>query len=174
IMVAPNSPKALENVRIAAPKIPGKQFGNTIFQKILVLDNPSVLPTSIRFGFSCSNALLVVRYINGKETTIDAITAPFQVKIMPCPFSAIQFPIHVFFPKNTSKKNPITVGGSTIGRVNTASNNPFPYFIFAVFQAAYTPRKKVIKVDAAAVFNDNRIGVRSIFPFLSKILDYSE
>ena len=52
-----------------------------------------------------------------------------------------------FLPKNISKKNPTTVGGSTKGRVNTISNIYENLFILKTAKAIYIPTKKVIMVE---------------------------
>ncbi|HAE91179.1 MAG TPA: hypothetical protein DCG60_00785, partial [Tissierella sp.] len=63
-------------------------------------------------------------------------------------------PIKLFFPRNTSKKKPTTVGGNTSGRVKKPSTRPLNLFNFVVKYAIYTPNIKVIIVAIIAAFND--------------------
>jgi len=106
-----------------------------------------------------------VRYINGKATTVEAMTTPTQVNTIWMPNWASHFPMPLALPKNTSRKKPTTVGGSTRGRVKTASQIPAPWRIHATFHAANIPIKKVMTVAMPAALNDNVNGDQSmLFP----------
>ena len=78
-----------------------------------------------------------------------------------------------FFPKITSRKNPTTVGGNTIGNVNTPSTNPFSLPLYpATNQAAAIPKKNVIIVAVNVVFIEIHKGEKSIFKPLMPLLIY--
>lgn len=132
IIVAPNSPSARAKARIVPAITLGIEFGNVTRKKSSVSDIPSVRPAFRRFSSICSNAPLEVRYIKGKETTVDAITAPVHEKMTDAPILSSSWPIMLFLPNIMRRKKPTTVGGSTSGRVNRPSKTPFPYFSFTV------------------------------------------
>ena len=147
IIVAPNSPKALVKESIAPPNIDCQLFGSITFQNIQFSDLPNVLAAFIILVSICSKAPLLVLYISGKETIKEASIAPLKVNIKGKPNFSTMLPIKEFLPKNISKKNPTTVGGSTKGRVNTISNIDENLFILKTAKAIYIPTKKVIMVE---------------------------
>ncbi len=77
-------------------------------------------------------------------------------------------PIGRFTPIRYNKKNPITVGGSTSGTVNIASQHKIhvSFFNDITKKDASIPRKKVTTIEMAAVVNEIIIGEKSmVTPF---------
>jgi hypothetical protein len=73
-----------------------------------------------------SNAPLTVLYIRGNVTIAVAKTAEYHVIVILNPHSAItREPTGPNGPIVFSKKNPTTVGGSTMGSVSAQSRTPF-------------------------------------------------
>jgi hypothetical protein len=92
-------------------------------------------------------------------TVADHEKAIFMVKK-----SMKNFPIGPLTPKIYNKKNPTTVGGSTIGSVKIPSSTIFieSFFILTIPQATIKPTKKVMKIDKLAVFIEIKIGDQSV------------
>ena len=105
------------------------------------------------FGSSCSNAARVVRYINGNEMTVAAITVAGHVNTSVTSNCNRNCPIGDRLPKVSNKKKPATVGGNTSGNIITASTNVLPRLRLHTKRAKNIPAKKVISVAAAAVFS---------------------
>ena len=103
-----------------AAKIPGNARGKLIRQKIVNSFAPNVLATRSRLASIWLKAPSAVLYINGKETIVAAIAAPYQVNTIVVSNGSSSLPTGPFLPKNSSSKNPTTVGG----RINGATNIP--------------------------------------------------
>ncbi len=95
-------------------------------QKIVASVAPRVLATRSRLLSICSKAPNAVLYIKGKETTVAAIAAPYQVKTMVKSKTCMSFPTGPFLPKNSSNKKPTTVGGKISGAIKIPSINDLP------------------------------------------------
>ena len=126
IRVAPNSPKARAKARVVAAKIPGNARGTVMRQKIFHSEAPRVLATCRTFLSICSKAPCAVLYISGKETTVAAIAAPYQVKTTLKFKDSISCPSGPFFPNSSSNKKPTTVGGKIRGETKIPSTSDFP------------------------------------------------
>ena len=109
--------------------MPSLQFGTMTRQKMYVFDSPSVCALYMRLWSKPSNAPRTVRYMSGKETIAVAKIAEYQVIVRRTPkISSTGAPTGPSGPMVMSRKNPTTVGGSTIGRVSTQSSTPFVNF----------------------------------------------
>ncbi len=117
----PNSPKALEKLRTRPARMPGQASGIMIRRNITPSPIPKVRAAHIRWTSTCSKAPRAERYIRGKETIIADSTVAYQVKMMLPPNAPSNDPRGPFFPNNTRRKNPSTVGGSTRGSVIAVS-----------------------------------------------------
>ena len=124
IDVAPYSPRARANAKTLPAIIPFLQAGILILQKIKVLVKPSVFAENSRFSSNASNDALIVLYINGKETIIDAIIAPLQVIKNGRPILYKNDPNGVLFPNINIRIYPVTVGGRIRGIVKITSKIP--------------------------------------------------
>lgn len=162
IKVAPNSPRALAKDSIAPEATPGQAKGRVIVQKILHSETPKVLAASKILESIISKAPLVVLYISGNDTTVAAITVAGHEKITFMLIRFKSFPMGLFIPNINRRKNPKTVGGSTIGIVNRASKMPLYFlFLWLMKYAAKIPRKKVITVDTNEVLMETTNGDKS-------------
>ena len=128
-------------------------MGNIILQKIFDSETPNVLAALIMSGLSCSKAPRVVRYISGNETITAEIIAACHVKTKLTSNCKRNFPTSPRLPKISSKKNPTTVGGKIIGKVNTASANPLNLLRLTTARAKKIPRKNVMTVATSEVFS---------------------
>ena len=102
-------------------------------------------------------------------TTAAITVACHEKAIFTVKKSIKNFPIGPLTPKMYNKKNPTTVGGSTIGSVKIPSSTIFnvSFLILTRSQATNKPTKKVMKIDKLAVFIDMKTGdqsIMSIFP----------
>jgi hypothetical protein len=97
-------------------------------------------------------------------TTAAITVADHEKAIFTAKNSIKNFPIGPLTPKMYNKKNPTTVGGSTIGRVKIPSSTIFirSFLILTIPQATIKPTKKVMKIDKLAVFIEITIGDQSI------------
>jgi hypothetical protein len=97
--------------------------------------------------------------------TTAAITVAYHENtIFTAKKSKKKIPIGPLTPKMYNKKNPTTVGGSTIGSVKIPSNIIFivSFFILTIPQATIKPTKKVIRIVKLAVFIEIKIGDQSV------------
>src|SRR5699024_5746615 len=78
--VAPNSPSPLAKLSTSPANSPGQANGNDIDQNMFQRDFPIVNAAFSRLRSYCLNAADALWYINGKETTIAATSAPYHVK----------------------------------------------------------------------------------------------
>ena len=76
-----------------------------------------------------------------------------------------KIPIGRLAPKKYKRKKPATVGGNTSGRVKRPSIHAFARLERSETTnlAAYSPRKKVNRIEMTDVFNDIQTGLKSIF-----------
>ena len=114
------------------------------------------------FSSSCSKAPRAVRYMRGRETTTAAMTVACQLKTRLRSNCSRNCPMALRLPKASSRKKPTTVGGSTRGRVISASISPWPRFRRAAQQARPMPRKKVMTVAVTAVSSVMIRGLQSM------------
>ena len=108
---------------------------------------------------SDSNAPRAVRYTSGKLTTMAEMTAASHVKtiVMPCAMS--QRPTAVDCPNSMSSKKPQTVGGSTMGMVNTESRTPLRRLDVPMTRhAANNPNAKEMASARPLVLSDTQNG----------------
>ena len=163
IEVAPYSPIALAKLSIAPENSEGDATGHTILKKILNSDSPKVLPAYIKFLSSCKNADFAFLYISGNAIIKAAITHPtklWTIFIWKCPYKNI--PTGLLLLNIRSRKNPTTVGGSTIGSVSILSNTAIIFlFIYKLTYASPTPRKKHIIVEKSPIFRVIKKGLQS-------------
>jgi hypothetical protein len=95
-----------------------------------------------------------------------AITVAVHEKtILTLKKSSKNLPTGLFTPNINKMKNPITVGGNTIGKVNIPSKIilTFSDFILTIKFAVIIPKKNVITIAAEAVLIDINIGESFIF-----------
>jgi hypothetical protein len=97
-------------------------------------------------------------------TTAAITVAGHEKAIFTVKKSIKNFPMGPLTPKMYNRKNPTTVGGSTMGSVKIPSNTIFKvsFLILTRTQATIRPTKKVIKIDKLAVFIEMKIGDQSI------------
>lgn len=126
MLVAPYSPKDLEKDKISPAKISFFEFGIISLQKIHVFDFPRVFPAKIIFSSKFSKAARLVLYISGKDTITHANIAEYH--LITKGMLANVWPIKLFGPRTFNRKNPITVGGKTRGKVRITSKTPFASF----------------------------------------------
>jgi hypothetical protein len=92
------------------------------------------------------------------------MTVASQENTILTPIARRAFPIGLFLPNKRRRKKPRTVGGNTIGSVNTPSssalNRPFSRI---TPRAAKMPSKKAHAVAASEVFIDMAKGDQSIY-----------
>ena len=98
--VAPNSPSPLAKARMPPDRSPWTAPGMRTLRKICHSDMPRVLPASMRFRSTCSNAPLADRYIRGKEMATAASTvAPQENAIFTPKYSRKKAPTGLLTPK---------------------------------------------------------------------------
>jgi hypothetical protein len=97
-------------------------------------------------------------------TTAAITVAGHENAIFTAKKSIKKLPIGPLTPKIYNKKNPTTVGGSTIGSVKIPSSTIFivSFLILMIPQATIKPTKKVIKIDKLAVFIEMKTGDQSV------------
>lgn len=159
ISVAPNSPMDLEKDKTVAAAIPGHARGTVIVQNILLSETPRVLAAFIMLLSICSKAPLVVLYMIGKDTAAAAMTVADQENTICIPMEYRNAPMGLFLPNIISNIRPRTVGGSTKGKVKTASKiDEILLDLLYKNLAAQIPKKNVITVEHKAVFIDIQSG----------------
>ena len=95
--------------------------GSMSRRNIRALLHPSVRAASSMLGSRFSNAPSALRYMRGNATTTAAITVAGQLKMSGNPMSMKNWPNAVLRPHSHRSTKPHTVGGSTMGMVNTLS-----------------------------------------------------
>jgi hypothetical protein len=97
-------------------------------------------------------------------TTAAITVAGHEKAIFTAKKSMKKLPIGPLTPKMYNRKNPTTVGGSTIGNVKMPSSTIFreSFFILTRPQATIKPTKKVTRIDKLAVFIEMKIGDQSV------------
>ena len=137
----------------------GQANGIIRLRKMRASDQPRVRAASIMRPSSDSNAPSAVRYTSGKLTTTADITAACQVKTRDTPCAISQRPTPVDRPKSMSRRKPHTVGGSTMGMVNTESSTPLRRLDAPMTRhAAKSPSAKEIARASPLVLIDTQNG----------------
>ena len=117
------------------------------------------------FNTIMGGAYSEARYNRGMSGTkcLENVFADHEKAIFTAKNSKKNLPTGPLTPKIYNKKNPTTVGGSTIGNVKIPSSTIFivSFFIFTMPQATINPTKKVIKIDKLAVFIEMKTGDQS-------------
>ena len=164
MLVAPYSPSARAKESTVPARMPCRQAGIRMRQKIYRLDSPSVCPAWASVSSKLSKAPRAVRYIRGKATTTVAKMADHQVMTSFVPNSdSTSCPTGRRGPSTRSSRYPTTVGGSTRGRVRITSRTPLTSRgSRAIAKAAQMPRKKRITVDMPAIRREFHRGNQSI------------
>ena len=124
--------------------------------------HPRVRAASSISEFRFSNAPRALRYISGKATTTAAMTVACQLNIKGKPIESNHCPTGLLLPKASSKMKPQTVGGSTMGMVNTTSMK-FCHLLGMrrENQAARMPKMKMMTIAVSVVFKVTHSGDQS-------------
>jgi hypothetical protein len=96
---------------------------------------------------------------------VEAMIAAHEVNIMEAENrSSIIIPTGLFLPKKKINKNPMTVGGKTIGKIRRVSISILPLkFLFENNLPKRIPKINTMTTETDAIFKDNKMGDQNSF-----------